>query len=79
VDHFGKLNIAVVNAGILLLGDVATVNVDDLDRMLNVNVRGVFLAIQAAAACLILTAVVSLRSAVTQQCEADIRARAFTQ
>jgi 3-oxoacyl-[acyl-carrier protein] reductase len=50
VNHFGKLDIAVVNAGILLLGDVATVNVDDLDRMLNINVRGVFLAIQAAAA-----------------------------
>jgi 3-oxoacyl-[acyl-carrier protein] reductase len=50
VDHFGKLDIAVVNAGILLLGDVATVNAIDLDRMLNINVRGVFLAIQAAAA-----------------------------
>src|SRR5258708_16415137 len=50
VDHFGKLDIAVVNAGILLRGDVATVNVKDLDRMLDVNVRGVFLAIQAAAA-----------------------------
>jgi hypothetical protein len=25
VDHFGKLDIAVVNAGILLHGDVATV------------------------------------------------------
>lgn len=49
-DHFGKLDIAVVNAGILLLGDVATVSVEDLDRMLNINVRGVFLAIQAAAA-----------------------------
>jgi NAD(P)-dependent dehydrogenase (short-subunit alcohol dehydrogenase family) len=50
VNHFGKLDIAVVNAGILLLGDVATVNVKDLDRMLDINVRGVFLAIQAAAA-----------------------------
>ena len=50
VEHFGKLDIAVVNAGILLHGDVATVNVEDLDRMLNINVRGVFLAIQAAAA-----------------------------
>ncbi|MGA7781849.1 MAG: SDR family oxidoreductase [Paraburkholderia sp.] len=50
VDHFGRLDIAVVNAGILLLGDVATVSVEDLDRMLNINVRGVFLAIQAAAA-----------------------------
>ncbi|WP_241495922.1 SDR family NAD(P)-dependent oxidoreductase [Paraburkholderia monticola] len=50
VDHFGRLDIAVVNAGILLLGDVASVSVEDLDRMLNVNVRGVFLAIQTAAA-----------------------------
>src|SRR5258708_10386833 len=50
VDHFGKLDVAVVNAGILLRGDVATVKVEDLDRMLNINVRGVFLAIQAAAA-----------------------------
>ena len=50
VDHFGKLDIAVVNAGILLLGDIATVHLDDLDRILNVNVRGVFLSIQAAAA-----------------------------
>lgn len=48
--RFGRLDIAVVNAGILLLGDVATVSVEDLDRMLNVNVRGVFLAIQASAA-----------------------------
>lgn len=50
VDRFGRLDIAVVNAGILLRGDVASVSVEDLDRMLNVNVRGVFLAIQAAAA-----------------------------
>jgi 3-oxoacyl-[acyl-carrier protein] reductase len=50
VDHFGKLDIAVVNAGILMLGDIATVSVEDLDRMLSINVRGVFLSIQAAAA-----------------------------
>ncbi|WP_322028677.1 SDR family NAD(P)-dependent oxidoreductase [Paraburkholderia sp. J76] len=50
VERFGKLNIAVINAGILKLGDIATVSVEDLDRMLGINVRGVFLAIQAAAA-----------------------------
>ena len=50
VERFGELNIAVVNAGILMLGDIATVSVEDLDRMLSINVRGVFLAIQAAAA-----------------------------
>jgi 3-oxoacyl-[acyl-carrier protein] reductase len=50
IDRFGKLDIAVVNAGILLLGDVAAVSVENLDRMLDINVRGVFLSIQAAAA-----------------------------
>jgi short-subunit dehydrogenase len=39
----------VVNAGILRLGSVETVSLDDLERMLDVNVRGVFVAIQAAA------------------------------
>lgn len=53
VDRFGRLDIAVVNAGILLLGEVASVSVEGLDRMLNVNVRGVFLPIQAAAARLV--------------------------
>lgn len=50
VSRFGRLDIAVINAGILLLGDLASVSVSDLDRMLSVNVRGVFLAVQAAAA-----------------------------
>jgi 3-oxoacyl-[acyl-carrier protein] reductase len=49
VDRFGRLDIVVVNAGILRLGSVETVSLEDLDRMLDVNVRGVFLAIQAAA------------------------------
>ncbi|KWO47991.1 oxidoreductase [Burkholderia sp. MSMB1459WGS] len=50
VGRFGRLDVVVVNAGILKLGDVAEVGVDDLDRMLAVNVRGVFLAVQAGAA-----------------------------
>ncbi|TDV15561.1 SDR family oxidoreductase [Paraburkholderia caballeronis] len=50
VERFGRLDVAVVNAGILRLGDVASFAIDDLDRMLAVNVRGVFLAIQAAVA-----------------------------
>ena len=49
VDQFGRLDIIVVNAGILRLGSVETVSLEDLDRMLDVNVRGVFVAIQAAA------------------------------
>jgi 3-oxoacyl-[acyl-carrier protein] reductase len=49
VDRFGRLDIVVVNAGILRLGSVETVSLEDLDRMLAVNVRGVFVAIQASA------------------------------
>jgi 3-oxoacyl-[acyl-carrier protein] reductase len=49
VETLGRLDIVVVNAGILLLGSVETVSLEDLDRMLNINIRGVFLAIQAAA------------------------------
>ena len=49
VDRFGRLDIIVVNAGILRLGSVETVSLEDLDRMLDVNVRGVFVAIQASA------------------------------
>jgi 3-oxoacyl-[acyl-carrier protein] reductase len=46
-DHFGRLDIAVVNAGVLSLGSIEGVDLADLDRALEINVRGVFLAIQA--------------------------------
>jgi 3-oxoacyl-[acyl-carrier protein] reductase len=49
VERLGRLDIVVVNAGILRLGDVQAVSLQDLDLMLEINVRGVFLAIQAAA------------------------------
>jgi 3-oxoacyl-[acyl-carrier protein] reductase len=50
VAQLGRLDIVVVNAGILRMGDLQAVSLQELDLMLNVNVRGVFLAIQAAAA-----------------------------
>ncbi|AXF24763.1 oxidoreductase [Burkholderia pyrrocinia] len=50
VERFGRLDVVAVNAGILKTGDVSAVSVEDLDRMLAVNVRGVFLAVQAGAA-----------------------------
>ena len=50
VAQLGRLDIVVVNAGILRRGDLQAVSLQELDLMLNVNVRGVFLAIQAAAA-----------------------------
>lgn len=46
--RFGGIDIVVVNAGILHIADVAGFSIEDLDRMLDVNVRGVFLAVQAA-------------------------------
>jgi 3-oxoacyl-[acyl-carrier protein] reductase len=49
LDRFGRLDIVVVNAGIFRRGPVESFPLEDLDLMLNTNVRGVFLAIQAAA------------------------------
>lgn len=50
IERFGQINIVVINAGILHISDIATFDIDTLDRMLAVNVRGVFIAIQAAVA-----------------------------
>ncbi|HCI6265083.1 TPA: SDR family oxidoreductase [Klebsiella quasipneumoniae subsp. quasipneumoniae] len=46
--HYGRLDVAVANAGVLRLGTLEAYSLDDLDTTLSVNVRGVFLAIQAA-------------------------------
>lgn len=48
VAHFGRLDVVVVNAGILRLGLVDAFTLTDLDEVLQVNVRGVYVAIQAA-------------------------------
>ncbi|NWJ25979.1 SDR family oxidoreductase [Rhizobium sp. RM] len=48
VDLFGPLDAVVVNAGILRLNTVEDVSLEELDQMLDINVRGVFLSIQAA-------------------------------
>ena len=47
LEHFGRLDVVVVNAGLLRLGDIASFQAEDLDQLLAVNVRGVYLAIQA--------------------------------
>jgi 3-oxoacyl-[acyl-carrier protein] reductase len=49
VERFGRLDIVVVNAGIYRHGLVEAFALEDLDLMLDTNIRGVFLAIQAAA------------------------------
>lgn len=47
-ERFGRLDVVVINAGILPLRPIDQIKLEDLDRGLAVNLRGVFLAIQAA-------------------------------
>lgn len=49
IDSFGSIDVVVVNAGILRLARIDAFSLEDLDQTINVNIRGVFLAIQAAA------------------------------
>ncbi|KRV51272.1 oxidoreductase [Wenjunlia vitaminophila] len=49
-DAFGRLDVLVNNAGVGVLGPLESLSFADVDRVLNVNVRGVFLVTQAAAA-----------------------------
>jgi 3-oxoacyl-[acyl-carrier protein] reductase len=48
-SRFGQLDILVANAGIARLGPIDQFSLDDFDRMVAVNVRGVFTAIHYAA------------------------------
>ncbi|SFB61811.1 3-oxoacyl-[acyl-carrier protein] reductase [Rhizobium sp. NFR07] len=50
VEKLGAIDTVVVNAGILRTNMVGEVSLEELDLMIDVNIRGVFLAIQAAAA-----------------------------
>lgn len=50
VAHFGRLDVVVVSAGILRVGTVDAFTLADFDQVLQVNVRGVYVAIQAAVA-----------------------------
>ncbi|MDR5740984.1 MULTISPECIES: SDR family oxidoreductase [unclassified Caballeronia] len=44
---FGKIDILVNNAGVLFLGPVETFSLEDFDTTLQINVRGVFVAVKA--------------------------------
>ncbi|MFL6707652.1 MAG: SDR family oxidoreductase [Massilia sp.] len=48
--RFGRLDILVNSAGVLLMGPVDQFSLDDFDKTVAVNVRGVFVASKAAAA-----------------------------
>lgn len=48
VDRFGKIDLVLVNAGLFRMNTIEAVGLDELDSMLAVNVRGVYLSIQTA-------------------------------
>jgi meso-butanediol dehydrogenase/(S,S)-butanediol dehydrogenase/diacetyl reductase len=52
VTRFGGLDILVNNAGVIVAGPFETVTEAQWDRLMAVNVKGVFLCLQAAVPCL---------------------------
>ncbi|SDH13251.1 SDR family NAD(P)-dependent oxidoreductase [Roseospirillum parvum] len=49
VDAFGRIDVLVNNAGILITGDVLDITLEQLDQVLSVNLKAAFVASQAAA------------------------------
>lgn len=49
VERFGRLDVAVANAGVTLYGDFFEYTPESLDRVMGVNLRGTFFTAQAAA------------------------------
>jgi len=49
VEQLGGMDILVNNAGVLAIGPLEAFSLEDFDRTLNINVRSVFIASQAAA------------------------------
>lgn len=47
-ERMGGIDILVNNAGVMVRGLVDDISVEDFDRAVNVNVRGMFFAVQAA-------------------------------
>lgn len=48
VDAYGRLDVAVANAGIIPLGDILESSVDDWDKVMSIDGRGMFLTCKFA-------------------------------
>ena len=48
VDRFGRLDVMINNAGLMPLSNLAMLKVDEWDRMIDVNIKGVLYGIAAA-------------------------------
>jgi glucose 1-dehydrogenase len=48
IDRFGRLDILINNAGMQIPADSEEVSLEDFDKVLNVNLRGAFVAAQGA-------------------------------
>ncbi|MEO5655934.1 MAG: SDR family oxidoreductase [Nitrosospira sp.] len=49
IEHFKRLDILVNNAGVLLSRRIADISDEEFDRVLNINIKGVFYALREAA------------------------------
>src|SRR4051812_27168837 len=47
--EFGRVDVVVCNGGLMKLGPIASMAIDDFDRLLAVNLRGTFLVMAEAA------------------------------
>lgn len=48
IDHFGKIDVLINNAGIMPVAPMEATRIDDWDRMIDVNVKGLLYGIGAA-------------------------------
>ena len=49
IDHFGRLDMAIANAGITTFGDFFHYDPEDFQRLIDVNLKGTFFLAQSAA------------------------------
>lgn len=50
IEHFGRIDILINNAGILIFKTIAEVTDDEFDRILNINLKSIFYTLREAAA-----------------------------